>query len=199
MQQWSWLIMKVENPITVKFQYFMDKCLPFGASISCAIFQEVSDALKFLIKYRTKSHDRVTIYLDDFLFVAFTQWHCSYLIQQFLDLCEEVGVPISEEKTEWVSESVVFLGILLNGKFMILSIPEDKRQKAISLLRNLVGRSKATVKELQTLCGYLNFLTEQFTQEEFLFAECTQSMKRLLNQTGIRMISSNTNNSTMCA
>ena len=32
---WSWLVMKAENPQTGKWQYFIDKCLPFSASISC--------------------------------------------------------------------------------------------------------------------------------------------------------------------
>ena len=32
------LVMKAENPLYGKIYFFMDKCLPFGASISCAIF-----------------------------------------------------------------------------------------------------------------------------------------------------------------
>ena len=43
---WLWLIMAAFNPRTNKLQYFIDKCLPFGASISCAIFQRFSNALK---------------------------------------------------------------------------------------------------------------------------------------------------------
>ena len=36
---WRWLIMKAQNPVTGVWQYFVDKCLPFGSSISCSHFQ----------------------------------------------------------------------------------------------------------------------------------------------------------------
>ena len=34
-----WLVMKAQHPISKRFFYFVDKCLPFGASISCSHFQ----------------------------------------------------------------------------------------------------------------------------------------------------------------
>ena len=38
-EDWPLLILKAEDPNTGKVMYFIDKCLPFGASISCAHFQ----------------------------------------------------------------------------------------------------------------------------------------------------------------
>ena len=80
------------------------------------------------------------------------------MIQQFLDLCAEIGVPISMDKTEWGSTLIIFLGILLDGKTLTLSIPLDKRIKAINMLQMMCAKRKATVKELQVLSRYLNFL-----------------------------------------
>ena len=37
-RSWRYLVMKAEHPVTGKTWYFVDKCLPFGSSISCAIF-----------------------------------------------------------------------------------------------------------------------------------------------------------------
>ena len=37
---WRYLIMKARNPLDGKWYFFIDKCLPFGASISCALFQK---------------------------------------------------------------------------------------------------------------------------------------------------------------
>ena len=79
-QCWPWLIMKAENPLMKRIQYFMDNCLLFGASISCALFQMISDALKCIIEFRTKTYKMITNYLDDFLFVAYTLARCNYLI-----------------------------------------------------------------------------------------------------------------------
>ena len=155
---WQWLIMKAQDPLSGEWKYFIDKCLPFGASISCAIFQEFSDALRYLAEYRTQSPGSINNYLDDFLFLARTLIRCNYLMQQFFILCEEIGVPISEEKTEWASLRTIFLGILLDGKSLTLAIPVEKKNRAINTLMDMIDHKKAAVKELQSLCGYLNFL-----------------------------------------
>ena len=62
------------------------------------------------------------------------------------------------DKTEWATQLIVFLGILLDGEHFVLSIPTEKRLIAISLLQEMMSKRKATVKDLQKLCGYLNFL-----------------------------------------
>ena len=145
------------NPASNKLQYFVDKCLPFGASISCAIFQRFSDALKHITQYQT-GRKSLSNYLDDFLFIAFTRNLCNEMISKFVKICENIGVPLAFDKTEWACIGLVFLGILLDGQHMFLAIPEDKRIKAINMLRRFIDKKKATVKELQQLCGYLNFL-----------------------------------------
>ena len=48
--QWFLLVMKAIHLVSKKTYYFVDKCLPFGSSISCAIFQVVSDAIAFIVK-----------------------------------------------------------------------------------------------------------------------------------------------------
>ena len=83
---------------------------------------------------------------------------CHHLITTFLQLCEQVGVPITTEKTEWGSEIIIFLGILLDGRYLKLGIPVEKKEKAVQLLQMMISKKSATVKELQSLCGYLNFL-----------------------------------------
>ena len=38
-RSWKWVVMKAEDLIIGIIKYFVDKCLPFGSSISCAIFR----------------------------------------------------------------------------------------------------------------------------------------------------------------
>ena len=66
---------------------------------------------------------------------------------------------MSMDKTEWGLVMIIFLGILLDGNHLVLSISIEKRHLAITLLEEIGADSKkkATVKELQKLCGYLNF------------------------------------------
>ena len=157
-ESWRWLIMKAQDPETGFWFYFIDKCLPFGSSLSCAIFQKFSDALCFLTESILKVHRCLTNYLDDFLFIACTVLRCNFMIQKFLDLCSQLGIPISMEKTEWGTEIIVFLGILLDGRNLVLGVPLEKRERALELLTKIINQKKATVKDLQKLCGYLNFL-----------------------------------------
>ena len=153
---WPWLIMMAENPRTKKMQYFVDKCLPFGASISCAHFQRISNGISHIMRVRTKAN--FTNYLDDFLFLALTICCCNALLSQFLQLCSHIGFPMSMDKTQWATDMITFLGLLLSGRLFTVGIPLEKRNKAEHLLRSMLSKSKATVKDLQALCGYLNFL-----------------------------------------
>ena len=141
---WKWLIMKARDPNTKEWYYFVDKCLPFGVSISCALFQRFSDALCFLMEARLQVQKRITNYLDDFLFIARTLLACNFMIKQFLQLCEEIGVPVDFEKTEWASKIITFLGILLDGRNRILAIPIDKKEAAELILRSMIDKKKAT-------------------------------------------------------
>ena len=64
------------------------------------------------------------------------------------------------DKTEWASTATTFLGILIDGENLVLSIPNEKRVRALSLLKQLSCKHKATVRQLQSLTGYLNFLNK---------------------------------------
>ena len=158
--QYRWLLMKAEHPTNGHTYYFVDKYMPFGASISCSIFQEVSNALHHVIVFRINNVNKaVTNYLDDFLFMALLKAACDSMINQFIELCKEVNMPLSVEKTEWSTTLIVFLGILLDGSRKLLIVPEEKRTKAIRILQHLLTKNKATVKQIQSLAGLLNFLT----------------------------------------
>ena len=157
-KSWPWLIMMAVNPQTDKVQYFVDKCLPFGMSISCALFQKLSDALKHIIEFIEQKRNFLTNYLDDFLLIARLLAECNWLLKSFLRLCSEVGFPISPEKTVCGTLQLVFLGILMDDATFTLSIPLEKCEHAVVMLKSLVDRKKAKVLELQQLCGFLNFL-----------------------------------------
>ena len=68
-------------------------------------------------------------------------------------------MPISLEKTEWAAPTLIFLGNLLDGTNLMISIPLEKHDKAIRLLSELTDKKKAMVKQLQVVMGYLNFLS----------------------------------------
>ena len=162
-RSWSLLVMKARNPESGIMFYFIDKCMPFGSSISCAIFQKFSNALHHIVTYKMLATNLtvttfITNYLDDFLFIAILEQGCYHIMVIFHETCKVIGIPVAENKTRWPDTEVVFLAILINGISKTLSIPEEKRLKAVDWLRLCCENRKVTVKQLQSLAGLLNFL-----------------------------------------
>ena len=152
---WKFLIMKAENPNTGKMCYFVDKCMPFGAAISCSHFQKFSDAISHIVQHKT-SRQNIN-YLDDFFFAAFFLSICNQQIATFLDVCDSIAFPISLEKTEWGSMYITFLGFLLDSANQKVYIPKNKVDIALEMIEQLLYKRKGTVKQIQRICGLLNF------------------------------------------
>ena len=161
-EQCQFLVMMAFHPVTNQQYFFIDLCLPFGASISCATYQAFSDALSHITQYQISSKALalvgLTNYLDDFLFIALYTWVCNSAMQEFFVICSTIGCPLSLEKTEYASELKIFLGVLLNGRLRRLFIPIEKNTKALNLLNWAIDKRKVTVKFVQQLTGMLNFL-----------------------------------------
>ena len=62
-KMWPILIMKATCPSNGKTYFFVDKCFPFGASISCSHFQRLSNALRHIVETLEKSFNSITNYL----------------------------------------------------------------------------------------------------------------------------------------
>ena len=154
----KYLIMFAKHPITKKVFYFVEKCLPFGSSISCAHFQKISDAIAFIVKKKTR--DENVNYLDDFFFAALMMECCNWKIQTFLNVCSEINFPVSLEKTHWGTTTLVFLGLLLDTVNQIVCIPLEKIEKTMNMINYFLDKrnKKVTVLQAQQLTGLLNFL-----------------------------------------
>ena len=155
--QYCWLLIRAKCPLDGQFYWFLDKCLPFGASISCSHFQRISDCIAHIVKHKNKGKIPIN-YLDDYFFVAMYTRLCNEQIDNFLKVCEEIAFPVSLEKTFWASTILVFLGLLIDSEKQLVAIPADKVERAKILVNQILNKKKAMVKELQKLAGFLNFL-----------------------------------------
>ena len=52
-QDWCLLVMLAYHPVMGEKWYFVDKCLPFGSSISCAHFQRFLNTIQYLFQARS--------------------------------------------------------------------------------------------------------------------------------------------------
>ena len=179
--QWRFLILKAESPFDSKIYYFIDKCLPFGSSISCAHFQEFSNAVAHIVRFKTK-RDLVN-YLDDYLFVELLKAICDGQMDVFMKVCNQINFPVSIEKTFRGTTLLVFLGLLINTVEQIVSIPVEKIEKADKLISEILRKKKMTLKQLQKVCGFLNFLGRcvvpgcAFTQQLYMLTRGQNNLK----------------------
>lgn len=141
----------------IQGKIFVDKCLPFGCSISCSKFEKFSTFLEWALKQQAKSND-VVHYLDDFLVAGRkgTQ-DCANLMSIFSFICLELGVPLAHEKTLGPTTNLVYLGLEIDTINMSIRIPVEKLQQLKAQLLSLLDKRKVTLKELQSLTGLLNF------------------------------------------
>ena len=122
---WKYLVMMVESPLDSKIYYFVDKCLPFGAAISCLHFQHFSNVISHIVKIKSGGKPNIN-YLDDFLFVALLKYLCDSQVQLFLDICQTINFPVSLEKMYWSIEVLTFLGLLIDTISLTVSITKEK-------------------------------------------------------------------------
>ncbi len=138
-------------------EYYFDKCLPMGASSSCAIFEAFSTSLQWISEAKL-GIGRVIHVLDDFLFLgAPDTGTCLRSLRTFIALCSEIGVPIKDSKTVLPSTCIQFLGITLDTVLMEARLPLDKIQKLRSALNNTFKKRTIRLRDLQSLLGLLNF------------------------------------------
>jgi hypothetical protein len=85
--------------ISLKNQFYFDKCLPMDCSASCVRFEKCSTFLEWAIKFKS-GKTSVEHFLDDFLLAGKSgTGDCWQLMDHFRIICEDLGVPLAEDKT----------------------------------------------------------------------------------------------------
>lgn len=152
-----------------KGMYYYDKFLPQGCGSSCRIFEAFSTALQAIFEYYNPGAD-VQHMIDDFLFLAITQWLCQRSLDSFASLCEDIGVPLAPEKTTTPATWVVFLGFLLDSIARTTSLPADKVEKYSEEVEHIITLAgRISRKQLESVVGKLNFAAAVVPARPFLF------------------------------
>ena len=136
--------MKAWSPLDGEWYFFVDKCMPFGAVISCSHFQKFSDAVAHVM--RTKSGRDLVNYLDDYLFIALFKMTCNGQIDIFLQVCAMIRFPVSPEKTFWALTCLVFLGLLIDTVAMTVSVPIEKVERALKMIEEILAKKGSQCK-----------------------------------------------------
>ena len=140
-------------PIDGQLMPLWDARLSFGLRCAPYIFTEISNFI-------TRTMERlgfacVANYLDDFLIFGSSYQDCQMAQTTLITLLGELGFLVSWKKCSTPSTSVRYLGIIIDSMTMSLSLPEDKLLKLDKELQFFNGRTRATKKQIQRLCGII--------------------------------------------
>ena len=142
--------------------YYYDKVLPFGLRSAPFLFNQLSVAVEWILSKKC-AISYVTHFLDDFLIieppcaVGPKSITCENSLQSMLLSFQALSIPLSPGKTQGPSTCLEFLGIVLDSLAMEARLPADKVQRIIDELTQWKGKKSATLVELQSLIGTLNF------------------------------------------
>ena len=131
-----------------------DRRLPFGARPSPTHFHRLSQGIKRMM--RRRGYNKIVAYHDDFLVIADTESECMKMWKELIALMIELGFDINYAKAEAPSKTMTFLGIELNSSSMEISLPQAKLISIRNVLKQYVGKSRASKRQLQSLAGKLN-------------------------------------------
>ncbi len=147
--------------------YYYDTTLPMGSSSSCQLFELFSTALHH-IAHHFMPNCKIVHYLDDYLFMAESNTLCQEYLNVFTEICEDIGVPISPEKTTRPSTATTFLGIELDTVSQAAKLPLDKLKLYCTDITQVLSKGSITKRSLQSLLGKLNFASSVVPARAFL-------------------------------
>jgi hypothetical protein len=140
-------------------KYYYERVLPFGLRSSCRLWEMFATALHFLCEsvLKVEAPHIVIHYVDDFLFVVESEPAAHRLLVETLALCAELGLPMAAAKTEGPTTKLTFLGLDLDTHRMEASLPAERLAELLRLVLEWSRRESASVRQLQSLTGMLNF------------------------------------------
>ena len=159
----------VENKI------FFDLTLSMGLKIAAYICQRVTDALIFI--YRKTGHEGIN-YLDD-LGGAEIAPKAQAAFDMLGKILREIGVWEAEKKACPPSITMAFLGIWLNTMTLTLEITLDRLASIKAELQKWLKKGSATLKELQSLVGKLNFAATTVHAGRLFFSRILDHMRSI--------------------
>ena len=125
---------------TLDNKYFINSSMAFGSCSSCKISEEFACTVQWIHENETHLQN-ISHYLDDFIVVDKSQKRSKKLLKKLQKISKEIGAPLSPKKTEEPTQEIIYLGMLLNFKNQVISIPADKIEKALSLIENAIFMS----------------------------------------------------------
>ena len=129
-------------------------CLPFGLCSAPWVFTKT---LKPAIALLREMGVRIIVYIDDMLVLAESRDMAREALEALSHLLECLGFIINWGKSVLEPDNTIeFLGLTINTKSMILSLPAGKLKKIRAEARKMGKQAAVSARELSRLLGKMN-------------------------------------------
>jgi hypothetical protein len=127
--------------------------LPFGLNTAP---REFTKLIKPVVAYLRKRGILMIAYLDDFLILGSTKAESNLNTSMTLELLQALGYTINWKKSNLLpSQSITFLGFVINSDTLSLSLLKEKIQKLLHKSRRALTNPTLTAREVASLLGTL--------------------------------------------
>ena len=152
---------------------FFDVTLSMGSKSAAYCCQRTTDAVTYI--YGTFGFQEVN-YLDD-LGAAEEDDRAEEAYDCLGWILSSIGIKESKHKAKPPAFIAIFLGILFNTLTMTLQITEDRMIEIKELLNEWIHKKTASLKELQSLLGKLNFASSTVRAGRIFVSRLINSLK----------------------
>ena len=142
--------------------YYYDKVLPFGLRGAPYLFNQLSEAIEWILLTKC-SISFVCHILDDFLIIEPASESlspsegCKQSLSSMLLTLRNLCIPTAAEKTQGPCTCLEFIGIILDSVRMEARLPYHKVERILTSLDNFKSKKSCTLREMQAFIGTLNF------------------------------------------
>lgn len=144
------------NVIKFDNEYFIDLAMPFGARTSSCYMQKIADVISRALQRRgIQTH----VYLDDVILYFQPGQNPPARMREALSFIKSLGLPIADEKVQAPATRVKYLGIWLDIDHRLISMPDDKIARFLSLVDWIITQPAVSKKVLQSLVGKIIHLS----------------------------------------
>jgi hypothetical protein len=137
--------------------YYFELCLPFGFTWSPFVGNSFSD---FIQRYCALQGINCVVYCDYFLVLAPNKNDCLRDMSFLLEALCLLGVPVKPSKVVWPSQSIEFLGLVLDFVAMTVSASPKRVASILNILRDFHSRKSVPFSKFERLVGKLSFMAQ---------------------------------------
>ncbi|CUA69255.1 ABC transporter B family member 6 [Rhizoctonia solani] len=139
--------------------FYVDHCVPFGATSSNGIFGRCGDCILYIFKFHGICH--IVKWVDDFCFFRTPATYDGSTPVFQLDeafiyaIAENLGWPWKQAKTRPFHNIFMYLGFEWDIARQSVSIPMAKRAKFMTKINTWLASAKTSLKDTESLLGSL--------------------------------------------